>query len=389
MLAVLIEELPCSKPIRAALEALGQEGITLVVPESVIHEAVGHIERAGKTYRRFAGKLRFMSPSMVESNVWHAVVQGYYYDCQQGNETPWPVYLRKYLDRDDPVGYVRHMIESRIEYAVEPLQSIPESWLSDFEEIAAYVLESKERFRLKAEFRQDTDMEKRVRSDVLLALHLSSYATASGEGKATGYIASRDSAFEKMERHRAWKPRPRVHLPTLALTNLAEVVCAAIAPDDQIVRLLFEPVTAAVAAELESEIGLLTSYGVDLREVPLDRLDWDLRSKLRDDVRRVRDAAELPTNERLPVAMELLRALGSEGYAFQDDVNEMLDRFETVKAELSTERGERARLEEALRAVVIEGAGLSKKGRRRARHMLRELGLESQTAQPGADPPGV
>jgi len=79
VLAALIEDIPDHSSFTRALASLTRSGVTVAVSDSVLHEVVGHISRADRTYRRFRGRLHRMSPAMVNSDVWHAVVRGYYH----------------------------------------------------------------------------------------------------------------------------------------------------------------------------------------------------------------------------------------------------------------------------------------------------------------------
>jgi hypothetical protein len=383
VLTLLIEELPQHDAVRKAIGALETAGVSLVVSEDVVAEVVSHIENAPKTFRRFRTTLEYMSPAMVDSEVWHAVVQGFYHARKNGQETDFGRYWRTYFDRSDPVGYIRHLIGRRARVMFKHLDDIPREWEADFERIAQDLLVIKERNRLKAAFRDPSQMERRIRSDVRMAMHLASRDEGSGRARPLGYVASEDKAFRDMEQHSCWKPRPRVHLWTRMVTQLAEVVCGETMQDDQIVALLFEPATAAAAQLLQTEIAELTKYGVDLKTIRLDRLSWDIEKGLLDDLMQPAEGRDSPALGKLAAALHLARSARERGYAVRGPLGEMVDAYSQLVDERDTARTEQQRMEKALHMVVVAGAGLSKKGKRRARRKLRELGIVLPDEEPG------
>jgi hypothetical protein len=56
---------------------------------------------------------------------------------------------------------------------------------------------------------------------------------------------------------------------------------------------LFHPVNAAAAEQMAAEINILTELGTDMAGLALDRLDWDLRTSLRERVEGL-ETASLP-----------------------------------------------------------------------------------------------
>lgn len=387
VLAVLIRELPEHNPVCNALQALARDGIAVVVPEGVFEEATEHIRRAYRSYRLLADRLDQLPPQIADDSVWHAVVRGFYYARRAGFTGTWLQYWLQYFARERHAEYVRYLLSQRLSCSVEPLDSIPQGWLGDLEAIAKDTLATKERLRMKAQFRDDTQMERRVLLDVRVALHLATYATDSSPPRATGYIVSEDRAFERMQRHEAWSPRPRVHLWTRALPQLAEVMCGARVSDEDLVRLLFEPVTSAAAHLLDREIGELTAVGVNLSKVSIDRLAWDLQTGLQDAVLAVNATGQPGDPRRFAAAVSLARQASQRGYEVHPQMREIVAFYDKTVEERDTALAERERVTQAVQIVIESAGGLSKKGRRRARRLLRELGIAEPGSREGPSPP--
>ncbi|MCH7727658.1 MAG: Ig-like domain-containing protein, partial [Planctomycetes bacterium] len=148
VLYCLIEELPESRPLCSALRALQAEGVRLIVPRSVMNEAVGHISRAERTFRRFGGSLARMTPEMVQSEVWHAVVQGLYYaDCGT-TAADFHTYWSKYYDRDRPQDFVQFLLESRFVCEIHDNILVEAEDQEAADSIAQKVMQDKEPGRL-------------------------------------------------------------------------------------------------------------------------------------------------------------------------------------------------------------------------------------------------
>lgn len=376
LLFVLVEELPEHPSLLNALKALADAGVRILVSPLVVRESAGHIGRAEKTLRRFQNRLGRMSAAMVDSEVWHAVVRGYYYSGLRKSSLGWSEYWKKYYDQSSPEKYVEFLLQRRLKVSVEPLDQLPQEWLVDFEVICAELLEYKEKRRWKAGFREEDQMSQRIRDDVKMGMHVARRTTGDGGFRAYGYLASEDLGFDRMERSSHWSDRPRVLVLTRMIPELAEFACGARIPEDQIVRLLFNPVIVAAAHLMKDEIESLAQAGIDLRRVPLDRLEWDLSEGLADVVHELSSARQTEEEEekiaRTVVAIDRARELG---YQLDRGVERVVSRFELVKNRAASEGAAREGLESVLKDAVLEAAGRSKKGRRRAARVLRELGL--------------
>jgi hypothetical protein len=382
VLFTIVEELPEHAALLSALRALASAGVRILVSPLVIREAAGHIGRAEKTLRKFRDQLGRMSESMVDSEVWHAVVRGYYYAGLRESPLDWDEYWQKYYDRSRPEEYVGYLLEKRVKVCVEPLGEIPDDWLADFEIICAELLEYKERKRWKAEFREEDQMSKRIHDDVRMGMHLARRTVGDGGLQAYGYLASEDLGFDRMEKSKNWGGRPRVLVLTRTIPELAEFACGATIPEDQIVRLLFNPIIVAAAHLMKDEIESLSRAGIDLSRIPLDRLEWDLSRELSDVVHELRGARELEEQgEKVARTVAAIERARRMGYGLDSGVERVVSRFEAVRNRAASESAARNELESALKDAVFEAAGKSKKGRRRAARVLRELGLEESETE--------
>lgn len=381
LLHVIVEELPEHSAVLAALKRLQAEGVEILVPEHVFAEAVGHLGRAPRTYRRFADRLLRFPSSIVDGHVWHAVVRGYYYAKQRGYGGTFEQYYAKYYLPENSSEYTEHLLSKRLPLKQVSLDQAPAGAENDLFALEQSVLEYRERSRRKASFRDPVEMSQRVRADVAMALTLASRSSDQMAAPAKGYVASSDRAFRLIEAATNWKPRKPVHLWTSALPELSFFSCGGtLAPQDT-VELLFNPVTIAAADQMGSQINLLTSIGVDLKEVPLDRLDWDLRHSLKaklDDLgRAVVDATTDDDTVSAIATLDVARAASEAGYTMVPQVATLIREFDSASQTLSLERQRREAAEEQLRSLVRAAREQStSKARRRFNRLLGDLGIQ-------------
>jgi len=371
-LMLLIRELPEHAALQMGVNALGQQGARIVISPNVIDEVTGHIERAERTFRKFASQIGNMSPAMVDAGIWHAVVRGYYYACSRGYAGTWKTYWAGYFDEHNPKEFVRFQLSGVADCHVEDLSEIPEDWFGDLEELTAYIVATKESHRYKAEFREPEHMADRAKKDLQMAMHL---ATQGGTGSGRdggGYLATEDRAFFKAERHDRWGQRARVAVLTRAIPQLADFACGAQLQDEDIVRLLYEPVLTAAAASLAVEIDTLTALGVNLKTVALPRLEWALQKDLHDAIHTFR--TDQYAERKLDDAVRLLGLASAKGLPVDRFVADLARAYDQAKqAAASSTTGEVAATETLRR--VVQALARTKKSRRRANRVLREFGL--------------
>lgn len=372
VLGLLIEELPQHKSLQSAIAALIRSGVTIHISPDVLNEVMGHVERALKTMKRFSDTLLRLSPAAVEAEVWHAVVQGYYYAVQAKHSTGWPAYWRKYYDSSKPGEYIRFLLQRKIQYTETSMHDIPNDWLPCMEELSSFLSAKKEAGRQKAKYRDENMQRRRVECDVRMALHLCSDRELTGKGVARGYIATEDSAFLKLEHHAAWPTKHRIVVLTHALPQMAEFICGQLIDDHELVRLLFSPIVAAAAHLLEPEIRTLVALGVDLHNESVERIDWSLRGKLHDAVQDYQQTDSL--DERLRKAAGVVGLAGSNGLMVESTLSDLVREFNKSAKEARSIVQGRAAAEYALRKVATAMA-TSKKAKRRLNRVLRELGL--------------
>lgn len=379
LLSLIIEELPEHHAILASLKSLQEEGVEIVVPDHVMDEAVSHIGRAQRTFIRFSESLLRLPSAVVDATVWHTVVRGYYYAARSGSKDSARKYWLKYYDATQPRPYVEHLLSRRVRLTVRRLDEVHKEDEQALSQLEIAALETKERSRMKARFRDSAEMAARVRRDISMALNLARSNSSDMGAAASGYIVTADKAFQMIELDENWKPRASVVLNTTALTSLAAFVCGTRLDDDEIVQLLFHPVTIAAADQISPQIGILAAVGVDLMNTPLDRLDWDLRHKLSGKIEEIGkalagDATDAQDNAAL-ASLELARMADDIGYSLASPVKVLVGDYQVALETVTEERRSREELEEKIRQLLQAATGGTNKGRRRINRLVRELGL--------------
>jgi hypothetical protein len=388
VLYLLIEELPEHKALLTALRALQAEGVELLLPEHVLDETVGHVQRADKTFRRFADNLIRLPEAVVTAQVWHAIVRGYYYAMRGGFQGSPTSYWSKYHDPNRPAEFIEHTLSRRLRLRRIDLSAFSADDEATCHALEAEVLPVREKSRLKALFRDADFMLHRVRDDICMILSLAAKQDPTVGAPATGYLASEDRAFGLIESHATWRPRPKVWIRTRTVPELASFVCAAEVGDDDLVRLLFDPIVVAAAEHLGAEISFLASIGVDMKGVPLDRLSWDLTHVLRDEIAAFKDAArsEEPDADTraAQAALATAKTARDAGYELTGPVSTLVGSYEAALATAESERARSKDLQDKLEAFAAAARGaLPKKSRRRINGILRELGIRLDLPEEG------
>lgn len=385
VLNLMIAELPEHGALLKALKALQAHGVEILLPTHVFEEAVGHISRAGRTFRRFSDCLLRMPEQVVDARVWHAIVRGYFYASKSGFAGTPETFLRKYYDSDRQLAYSEHVLARRLDLKKVDL-AVPSSTTDPLcFKIGNEVISRRETSRLKAQFRDADEMESRVWNDVRMALNLAERVNATIDAQSRGYLATEDRAYAFIERSPGWGERPSIRISTRALPQLANFICGSDISDDDVVRLLFDPISVAAAEQMAPDISVLTSIGVDLKDEPLDRLEWNLKHDLRKQIDTLTttftEEAANPDHEGTPnsaiAAFNTAKAAMEAGYRLVAPVEKLVSVFEDAVASAESERQKNRLLEEQLKALAEAALeSTSKKGRRKVNQALRELGIE-------------
>jgi len=380
LLYLIIEELPEHTAILSALKSLKSDGVEIVVPEHVFTEAVGHLERAPRTYRRFADRLLRLPAEVVDARVWHAVVRGYYFARHNGYTGSFENFYAKYHLPENPAGFTEHLISKRLSLKKKAMDEVPERDADALTAIGETILQYREQSRRKATFRDPAEMAQRVREDVAMALTLAAKSDDSIGASAKGYVASSDRAFRMIEGHENWQPRKRVHVWSSALPQLSFFACGNTLAPNESVDMLFNPVTIAAADLMAEQISLLATIGVDLKSIPLDRLDWDLRQGLSVQLDALKAAVIDATSDNdkasATATLRVAQAASKAGYDIVPQVETLVQEFDSTKEELATERHRRQQAEEQLRGLVAAMRNQStNKARRRLNKLVEEMGV--------------
>ncbi|POM19892.1 Uncharacterised protein [Burkholderia cepacia] len=381
LLSIIVEELPEHIAILHALKSLQAEGVEIVIPEHVFTEAVGHLARAPRTYRRFADRLLRFPAELVDAQVWHAVVRGYYYAKKDRFAGTFESYFSKYHHSQNPAQFTEHLVSKRLaSLKRKEMDDVQEQDEEALAEIGLSILTYRERVRRKATFRDPAEMAQRVREDVAMALTLAARADDTIGSPAKGYVASADRAFQMIESHDNWHPRKQVHLWTNALPQLSFFACGDTLAPNEAVEFVFSPVTIAAANLMADQLNMLATIGVDLKDASLDRLDWDLRQGLAEQLNALSTAVvEATTDDDEASAIATLRVaqtVSQAGYVVAPQVETLVQEFDSTKERLAAERQKRQQAEDQLRKLVSAMREQStNKGRRRLNKLVDEVGI--------------
>lgn len=380
LLYVIVEELPEHDAILTALKTLQASGVEVVVPEHVFSEAVGHLARAPRTYKRFADRLLKFPPELVDARVWHAVVRGFYYAKRQGYNGSFESFYSKYHLPQNSAEFTEHLVSKRLLLKRRSMDEVPGREAETLIDIAETILQYREQVRRKALFRDHAEMAQRVREDVAMALTLAARTDNNLGSPAKGYVASSDRAFRMVEGHESWPPRKPVHLWSSALPQLSFFACGSTLTPNDAVGFLFSPVTIAAADLMAEQINMLATIGVDLKSVPLDRLDWDLRQNIGVQLDALKTAVIDATTDMdkasADAALRVAQAASQAGYALPPQIETLIGEFDSTKEDLANERHRRQQLEEQVRELVtVVRQQSTSKARRKFNKLIQDVGV--------------
>ena len=374
VLKLIIEDLPEHQSVKIALEAFSAEGVEIAIPQSVFDETLDHIQRSPITYNRFQGSIGRLPLPAIDTNVWNAVVRGYAYALSKSSALSWDSYLDRYLDLDEGRHYLAHTIKRLVNYKIIDTSEVAECDVETLRSLTE-IMQRKEENRLKASFRGDDLKVERIDRDLKMLLFMAE--TQSGaDYVARGYLVTEDYGLFKVENSEAWRPRPKVATMTSTLPFLAEFVCGARLDDNDVVRLVFEPITVATAQLLKPEIDWLTEAGGLLQDQSMNKLEWSLSKGLRSEIHEFNKSLE---NGAAPDMDMQFKALGSAveaGIKLRPDLEEAVQNYHRLKQVAESDRAELEKLKSDLMASLYEVAGDSSKGRARANRVLGTLNLD-------------
>lgn len=377
VLKLIVTDLPEHNAIKAALESLAKEGVQIIIPDNVLKEAHGHIERAQTTFNKFRENLLQLPLSIVDSKVWHAVVRGYAYAQTETEKPSWSEYYNRYYDQDDSLNYLIRILKKRVPAKIEDLHELPASDLEPLRELTDIILTKKEQSRLKADFRGNELMHERVERDLRMLFSMA-HKQSSSFYTAKGYLVTEDRALFYAEDSAPWSGRPHVAMMTRSLPVLTDFVCDARLDDTDIVRLVFEPLVAATAELLGDEIETLTKAGADLHKETLDQIEWKLEKGLRKKIHEFNCADELADQTISgELSLELIEAVSRADIQLIPSIAEVAENYRALVQTSAEEKAELDRIKKSIEAALFEVAGQSSKGRARANKMLASLGLST------------
>ncbi|MDI9272283.1 hypothetical protein [Stenotrophomonas sp. PFBMAA-4] len=382
VLAVLIKELPEHGAVLAALNALSGESVKLVLPDHIKDEVIDHVGRADRTFVYFRNQLLRMPVEAVNDRVGNAVVRGYYHASKgKGVVSDFNDYWRRYWNAESSQSYIENVLSRRLALHIEDLASIRPEVSEIAEQLALKAVELKESMRKKALYRDEWSQAARVRLDVCMAVNASERVDTAVGGNVRAYVVSSDGLFRFLERQEEWKGRTTVSLATLALPQLVSFVAGTTLDDLSAVDFLFHDLTVLAASEMSEEIEALAAIGVDLSEVDLDQLEWDLRGSLRDSLADL-EAAVSSEDEDAPhkssqVAMRTLEVAHSAGYSFAKPVQAIIDDHARTQAEMVETLAVTDRQRDQLSQFLDQALSSSPaKTRARLRRIAKDLGLD-------------
>ena len=380
VLSLLVEQLPKHKAILASLADFKRSDVTIVVPDRVLSETVIHVENATRVYTRVGGdSLTRLSESTMVATVWNAVTRGFWHARAARASIAWDRYLESYLDPDDSVGFIRHILEKRLPgVAFSDLGELSAEDSVLLEQLTSGTLREREEHRLKSQFRDQEDLRERLSFDLRMILRLADSVKA---GEGFGYLISEDGSFWIAEDSPGWKPRPRVAVRTRTLPELAELCCGTMLHDDELVNLMFEPALIAAGEIMKDEVEVLARIGADLHDVSLVALEWKLKKGLAQRIHAFTDAKSSGVEGDIENSvLDLLESAFNE-LDFDPIIKKVAKGFRALEQQSKSDRIQKEELQTSLRELLFAVAGDTSKGRTRARKALKQLGIEESDGE--------
>jgi hypothetical protein len=378
VIKLIVRELPTHEALLKAIKGFSHRGIELIIPSAVVEEVVDHFRRAIKTFKKLESSLSRLPKEAIESKVWHALVQGFCWSDFSKTRMGFLEYWRRYYDLEEPSAFVLHHLQSSIKFQVEDLDStIHADDATTLSHLCEEFIET-EKARRKAMFRDEKEMLKRIKSDVLTALRVARCVKNDAMNRADGYVVSNDFLFQRIQTSRKWTPRPKIRLTTVGCIGLADCVCGIKISNEEFVRCVFDPMLALAASDLADEMITLAEVGVKLQETDLRRLEWDLEKDLHQRILSVRDEDQSQDSTFEEVdedpRMALANCAKAEGYELEPAVAEVIQRFEDAAQEGERAREQNEKMSKFLDDFLELAGGQKKRNKRRLAKIIERLG---------------
>ncbi len=298
VLAAIVHDLPSSETYRRLIRQLVQFGARVLVPEEVIGEVVTHLSIAPQTYDYFGPVLPFLSEELASTEIWNAVVSGYwYYSRRQGwaNRADFLRYWGNYYDAKQPGAFIADVIrETLTDVAMHDIAlalgvSITRE---EYDTAVSTLMEVMEGTR-KAAHRTEEQKRGLAKQDATLMLAVEKYNQSVGKvekallGKKAYLLSSSGRyvrATEKLKLDPQLAARPHIVIALLEMIGPSSV------GDRELVALFENPLLQQAVGACWDNIKVLLDAGLDLTDKSITRLRCDVERRLHDRISSLRNA---------------------------------------------------------------------------------------------------
>ena len=179
LLYSIVEDTRLSPLYQRVISELVKMRCKVIVPESIVYEAIKHAEFSIRSYHYFKNSLDTIDNTIIEEKIGNIFVKGYYQAIQNGkvdsSEIGFKSYLENFYEKEDPYNFFKEVIEQTFKDKVEILEIT--SLLSNpidhhkLEELTQTILKETNKTH-KSTYRSDEENLEVAKTDALLYLVL-------------------------------------------------------------------------------------------------------------------------------------------------------------------------------------------------------------------------
>ncbi|MEQ9404713.1 MAG: hypothetical protein RIM99_14065 [Cyclobacteriaceae bacterium] len=333
----------------------------VIVPESIVFEAIKHAEFSIRSYHYFKNSFDTIDDTVIEEKIGNIYVKGYYQAIQNGivdsSETGFKNYLDNFYDKEDPYNFFLDVIEQTFKGKVEILEitkllSTPLDQ-HKLEELTQAILKETNK-TLKSSYRSNDENREVAKTDALLylVLHDLNNLTAIDSGdifNGTHYLITSSTRGLKCARKLGYNHNV-IAKPNIII-SLLERIGKFHASSEEIINLFENPYLIEVVNNSWDDIKTLVEAGISLKSKNIVRLRWDLGSEIKsflDQQENYESDEEASEEDGVKNYYHFVKSINSKGFELVPETKKIIETFEKLEKTIEEKTENQEQLEKEI-----------------------------------------
>ena len=380
LLYSIVTETNLSSLYLRVIKQLVSLGCRIIIPTEVIYEAIKHAEFSVRNYNYFKNSFDKIDSKIIDEKVRNFFVKGY---CSAVNEGSidssgqgFRTYLSNFYDKDLPYDFIVEVINKTFQDKVEILEI--SALLSNsidphqHEKLTEAILHETNK-TFKSTYRSQEENREVAATDAELYLVLSKLNNNVDRNSkeifnGTHYLITSSTRALRCAKKIGYKHNV-ISKPNVVI-NLLERLGSFQSSTTEIVNLFENPYLIEVVNNSWDDIKALIEAGVSLKGKNVVRLKWDLDTEIKSFLANQESTVDENStqDEKVDEYINFLEKVKEKGYQLVPETEEIVQKFENLKTEISA----KTKSEEILKME------LDKFGKRRQNYLERVSGIKKR-----------